>query len=149
MGQTKGEVLAGKLKDLGVKGVLIRMAVNGQLLALRCEMPTCYCPDGRRHFERWPKPPSSGDRRWAPNEDHYPELKRDGGQSKPWNIRLAHVACNNIDYGWRTRIRAMLEDDPTMSFGAIAQALNRKKNVPPPPPSKSWTARVVRRAYVS
>jgi hypothetical protein len=44
---------------------------------------------------------------------------------KPWNVRLAHVHCNNMDHGWRTRIRALLEQQPR------------------------WTAKLVRKAYAS
>jgi hypothetical protein len=73
----------------------------------------------------------------------------DRGQLKPWNVRLAHVYCNNMDFGWRSRIRRMLEKDPTLSFANIAEALNKKKSVRVPPPAKSWTAKLVRKAYVS
>ena len=43
--------LAQRLVDLGVGRVLRKMAEHGQLLELRCEMPTCYCPRGRRLSE--------------------------------------------------------------------------------------------------
>ena len=68
---------------------------------------------------------------------------------RPSNVRLAHVHCNNLDYGWRSRIRALLENQPDMSFEDIANALNRKKRVIPPPGASSWTAKLVRKAYVS
>jgi hypothetical protein len=143
------EKVAGRLKTLGVGGVLIQMAKRGQLVELRCEMPTCYCPKGRRHFDAWPSPRSSAKNAWAPNADHYPKLKKDGGQLRPWNVRLAHVSCNNTDFGWRRRIRRMLEKDPNVSFEAIAVALNRKKRIHRPPKATTWTAEIVRRAYVS
>jgi hypothetical protein len=55
-----------------------------------------------------------------------------------------------MDVGWRRRIRAMLEKNPTMSFEQIAEALNRKLSVHVPPDAKGeWTAELVRRAYVS
>jgi hypothetical protein len=73
----------------------------------------------------------------------------DGGQLKPWNVRLAHVYCNNMGIGWRSRIRRMLEKDPTLSFAKIAEALNMNKSVRVPPPAKLWTAKLVRKAYVS
>ena len=139
--------VAERLKALGVKGVLIDMAENGQILALRCEMPTCYCPKGRRHFEDRPRDDSVSES--APNADHHPTLKMDGGQLKPWNVRLAHVYCNNMDFGWRSRIRRMLKKDPTLSFAKIAEALNKKRTVRVPPPAKAWTAKLVRKAYVS
>ncbi len=54
-----------------------------------------------------------------------------------------------MDYGWRKRIRSMLEKDPTLSFDKIAEALNRKKNAHKPPKAESWTGKSVREAYVS
>ena len=39
--------VADQLRKLGVKGVLVRMAERGQLLALKCEMPQCYYHKGR------------------------------------------------------------------------------------------------------
>src|SRR5688572_14869770 len=89
--------LADRLRKRGVRGVLVKMAEHGQLLELRCEMPTCYCPQGRNTFDPWPTDRTSKKREWAPNPDHYPTLKRDKGQLKPWNVRLAHVFCNNQD----------------------------------------------------
>jgi hypothetical protein len=141
--------LADRLQALGVKGVLVQMANHGQLLELKCEMPTCYCPKGREHFDRWPTPKYANGHDWSPNADHYPTLRKDGGELRPSNVRLAHVFCNNTDFGWRSRIRAMLEKNPTTSFQEIAEALNRKKDVQPPPGAKRWTAEVVRRAYRS
>ena len=141
--------VAERLKSLGVKGVLVEMAKNRQILRLRCEMPTCYCPNGREYFDPWPDPRHASEREWSPNADHYPTMKMDGGQLKPWNVRLAHVYCNNLGLGWRSRIRSMLEKDPTLSFVKIAEALNKKETVLVPPPAKSWTAKLVRKAYVS
>jgi hypothetical protein len=146
---TAQPALAERLKSLGVRGVLITMASNGQLLELKCEMPNCYCPKGQKHFDAWPTPRHSAERRWAPNADHYPTLRRDKGQLKPWNVRLAHVYCNNMDVGWRSRIRAMLERQSDLSFKEIADALNRKQGIIPPGGSKSWTAKLVRKVYTS
>ena len=141
--------VAERLKALGVKGTLVQMAENGQLLALKCEMPMCYRPEGRKVFDPWPEPKSAPGHDWSPNPDHYPTMRRDGGQLKPWNVRLAHVHCNNVDYGWRTRIRTLLEKKPDMSFADIAEALNKKKDVLVPPGTKSWSAKLVRKAYTS
>jgi hypothetical protein len=145
--------VADRLQALRVKGVLVQMAKNGQILELKCEMPTCYRerehPDGRKRFDPWPNPPYAPEHDWSPNADHYPTLKMDGGKRKPWNVRLAHVFCNNMDFGWRTRIRRMLEKDPTLSFEKIADTLNKKKNVHKPPGAESWSAEIVRQAYVS
>jgi hypothetical protein len=43
----------------------------------------------------------------------------------------------------------MLEKDDTLSFKEIADALNKKETVQVPPPAKSWTAALVRKAYTS
>lgn len=149
--QDARDALVARLRDLGVKRVLVEMARNGQILELKCEMPTCYCdhPDRRRHFDPWPDPGSAPENRWSPNPDHFPNLRKDGGERKPWNIRLAHVLCNNLDIGWRRRIRRLLEKDPTRSFADIAEVLNRKKRVQVPPGFESWTAEIVRNVYVS
>ena len=40
--------VAERLKALGVRGVLVQMAENGQLLSLKCEVPMCYRPEGRK-----------------------------------------------------------------------------------------------------
>ena len=141
----KGPV-AEQLGKLGVKGVLAKMAMNGQLLELVCEMPTCYCPKGRRRFQY--RPPRTPFPPWAPNADHYPKLRMDGGTLEPWNVRLAHVRCNNVDFAWRSRIRRMLEKDEKMSFAQIAEALN-KNVVQPPPGTNAWSAASARKAYRS
>lgn len=141
--------MAKRLRDLGVRGMLVQMAENGQIPVLRCEMPMCYCEKGRRHFDKWPDPKHALGHEWSPNPDHYPRLKMDMGKLTPSNVRLAHVACNNLDSRWRKRVRTMLEEDPTLSFRQIADALNRKKSVYVPPEAKSWTARLVRKAYTS
>ena len=65
--------------------------------------------------------------KWAPNADHYPKLKMDGGHFDPWNVRLAHVECNAVDIAWRGRIHRRLKDKPTMSFQEIAEALNDER----------------------
>src|SRR5581483_2572674 len=131
--------VAESLKELGAPRILVRMAENGQILELKCEMPTCYCPDGRTHFDPWPNPRYAPENRWSPNADHYPTWKKDGGKLQPSNVRLAHVHCNNMDYGWRTRVRTMLEKHPTMSFADIAEALNGQR-VPVPPSANRKTS---------
>jgi len=54
-----------------------------------------------------------------------------------------------MDFGWRKRIRTMLEKNPIMSFEQIAEALNKKISVHVPPKATSWTAELVRQAYTS
>lgn len=149
-GQADGTV-AERLEALAAPRVLVQMASNGQILELMCEMPTCYCDhlDRARHFDPWPEPRYAPQNRWSPNADHYPTLKMDGGKLKPWNVRLAHVFCNRMDFGWRKRIRTMLEKNPIMSFEQIAGALNKKISVHVPPTATFWTAELVRQAYTS
>jgi hypothetical protein len=137
-----GDTTADQLRARGVSGVLVQMAQQGQLIELRCEMPACYCPKGRGYFEAKSTPPPD----WAPSPDHYPRLKADGGHLVPWNVRLAHVLCNREDYGWRMRIRRMLEKG--MSLEEIAQHLN-DKGVRRPHGSSTWSAKGVREAFVS
>lgn len=134
--------LVDRLEELNVTGVLLKMAERGQLLELRCEMPSCYYHKGRRSFEPRQQPMSP----WAPNPDHYPILKSAGGKLVPENVRLAHVRCNNYDYGWRTRIRTLLARG--RSLDEIAEDLNRK-TVPVPHGRNTWSAKMVRDAFVS
>ena len=131
-----------QLRKLGMKGVLVQMAERGQLLALKCEMPQCYHPKGRGAFD----PVTTPRTKWAPSPDHYPILKSAGGHLVPENVRLAHVWCNNRDYGWRKQIGTLLAKGK--SLAEIAEILNRR-DVPPVPGTKRWTAARVRKAYVS
>lgn len=139
---TTVESVADQLRALGTRGVLVQMAERGQIIELRCEMPSCYCHRGRGYFD----PRSTPLTAWAPSPDHYPRLRADGGHLVPWNVRLAHVRCNKMDHGWRVRIRTMLEKG--MSLEQIAEQLNRKQ-VQRPHGSQTWTARAVRKAFVS
>ena len=123
---------------VGTRGVLVQMAQRGQIIELRCEMPKCYCYKGRGYFE----PRSTPLTDWAPSPDHYPRLKADGGHLVPWNVRLSHVLCNRQDYGWRMRIRRMLEEG--MSLDQIAENLNRQR-VRRPHGSSKWSAAAVRK----
>ena len=134
--------VADQLRALGVRGVLVKMAERGQLLALRCEMPQCYHHKGRGAFD----PVTTPRTKWAPSPDHYPILKSAGGHLVPENVRLSHVWCNNRDYGWRTQIRTMLAKGK--SLADIAEALN-SKGVSPAHGTNRWTAAMVRKAYVS
>jgi hypothetical protein len=130
-----------KLEALGVRGILWRLARDGQLIDVRCEMPQCYCFRGRRYFE-----PRSAGSDWEPTADHYPRLKMHEGHLTPDNVRLAHRLCNRRDYEWRTRINAML--GKRMSLEDIAEQLNAKK-VPTIHGTNRWTAASVRKAFVS
>ena len=141
-GAGMAHAIADQLRAYGVRGVLVQMAERGQIIELRCEMPQCYCHKGRMHFE----PRTTPLRKWAPTPDHYPILKSAGGQLRPDNVRLAHYLCNQRDYLWRTRIKAMLAKG--MALEEIAESLNRK-GVPTPHGGPRWSAATVRKAFVS
>jgi len=141
MASSTGTNVAEALRGLGVRGVLVQMAKNDQLLKLVCEMPQCYCPKGSSFFEKRSTPPRS----WAPNPDHYPIPKWAGGTLVPGNVRLAHVLCNNRDVGRKKKITTML--NKKMSLSEIADVLNRRKE-PRPHGHPTWTARLVRQAFI-
>ena len=130
-----------RLADLGVHGILMQLARDGQIVDVRCEMPQCHCFRGRRHFD-----PKSSRSDWSPTPDHYPLLKSRGGHLTPDNVRLAHLRYNQRDYEWRSRINAMLEK--RMSLEEIAARLNARK-VPPIHGTNRWTAAAVRKAFIS
>ena len=136
-----GESPVEQLRGLGVRGILLQLARDGQIIDVRCEMPQCYSFRGRRYFE--PRSPRSD---WSPTPDHYPRLKAHEGHLTPDNVRLAHLLCNRRDYGWRMKINAMLRK--RMSLEEIAETLNAKK-VPTIHGTNRWTAASVRKAFVS
>lgn len=133
---------AARLRELGVGGILLRMARDGQILEIGCEMPRCYCPRDRKHFDE--KAATSVD--WKLSFDHYPQLEADGGTREPGNARLAHALCNRVDYGHRLKVRRMLNQG--LSLEQIADRLNRAK-VRAPHGERDWTASKVRKAQVS
>lgn len=137
-----GKSVADRLRALGVKGLLLRMAESGQLLELRCEMPQCYHHQGRGAFDHAKTPVNA----WAPSQDHYPVLKSAGGKLVAENVRLSHVRCNHLDHVRRKQIGTMLAKGKSLE--EISEVLNRKE-VPPPHGSNLWTAAMVRKAYVS
>jgi hypothetical protein len=137
-----GKLVAKALRKRGMRGILPMMAERGQIVELLCEMPECYCPKGRGYFD----PKSNPMKDWGPNVDHAPIPKWKGGKLEADNVRLAHVRCNNTDYGWRKKIGLMLGAGKPLQD--IADALNAKK-VPLPRGWKTWTAANVRRAFVS
>lgn len=93
----KGREVAEGLKKLGVSGILISAAEQGYITELACGMPKCYCPEemgGRTYFEPVSQPMPD----WAPNHEHFPTAKRDGGHRTVDNSVIGHVLCNRIDY---------------------------------------------------
>ena len=133
--------VAEKLAALGVRGILRQLALDGQLNEVRCEMPQCYCFQGRAYFDGRGQHSD-----WEPTADHYPRLKMHGGHLTSENVRLAHRLCNRQDYQWRTRINAMLAK--RMSLEEIAHELNRRKGAAIHGTNR-WTASSVRKAVVS
>jgi hypothetical protein len=129
------------MEELGVTGILWRLARDGQLNEVVCEMPQCYCFRGRKWFDH-----RSTRSDWELTADHYPRLKKDGGKLTPDNVRLAHRLCNRRDYTWRTKINAMLAK--RVSLTEIAERLNAE-DVPTIHGTNRWTAASVRKAFVS
>src|SRR6266542_6362140 len=115
-----GETPVEKLESLGVRGILWRLARDGQIIDVRCEMPQCYCFRGRWYFE-----PISPGADWMPTADHYPRLKMHGGHLTADNVRLAHRLCNQRDYIWRVKINAML--GKRMSLAEIAERSSTRR----------------------
>ena len=75
----RGRAVAAKLKELGVKGILLRAAEQGYITELACKMPRCFCPEelgGASYFE----PVSGKLSDWMPTHEHFPRPKRDGGR---------------------------------------------------------------------
>jgi hypothetical protein len=136
-----GQTAVEKLEALGVRGILLQLARDGQIVDVRCEMPQCYCFRGRRCFD--PRLPLSD---WSPTPDHYPILRSRGGHLTPDNVRLAHLLCNRRDHGWRMKINAMLRKQK--SLDEIATSLNAQK-VPPIHGTNRWTPASVRKAFIS
>ena len=93
-------LVADQLRALGVKGVLVRMAERGQLLALRCEMPQCYHHKGRGAFD----PVTTPRTKWAPSPDHYPILKSAAGTSSPrtFDCPTSGATTGTMDGGRRS-----------------------------------------------
>jgi uncharacterized protein YoaH (UPF0181 family) len=130
-----------RLKELRVRGILMQLARDGQLIDVRCEMPQCYCHKGRGYFD-----PISPNSDWEPTADHHPMLKMHGGKLTADNVRLGHQLCNKLDFIWRKKINALMAQH--MSLEAIAEKLNADK-VRPIHGTNRWTAPSVRKAFVS
>jgi hypothetical protein len=95
----RGGAVAAALRDLGVKGILVKAAEQGYITELACKMPRCFCPDelgGARHFVH-----TSEYSDWNPTHEHFPVAKKDGGHRKVDNAVLAHRLCNRIDHSIR------------------------------------------------
>src|SRR6266480_881336 len=99
----RGRAVAAKLKELGVKGILIKAAEQGYITQLACKMPECFCPEelgGACYFEPVTGDPSDPSD-WMPTHEHFPLSKSEGGKETVDNAILAHRLCNRIDYSIR------------------------------------------------
>ena len=118
--------IADDLRALGVRGVLITAAEEGKIDKVACQMPDCLCPEelgGREYFE----PVASPMPDWAPNQEHFPIPKREGGQRTVENTILAHVLCNRIDYS--KSIDRPHQKDLDRVDKARREAIERKRNI--------------------
>jgi hypothetical protein len=96
----RGRAVAASLKELGVKGTLIKAAEQGYITQLACMMPECFCPEelgGACYFE----PVANDWSDWMPTLEHFPVSKKNGGKAAVDNAILAHRLCNRLDYSIR------------------------------------------------
>ena len=139
---------AKRLEAHGAKRVLIDMAENGQILKLRCEMLTCYCPDGRQRFDDWPRFARGARTRLVPQPRPLPDLE-DGPRTLEAVERSASARLLQ-QHGLRLALTHPLDAregaHPLLrqDRGGFEQKEERARA-----PAKSWTARLVRKAYVS
>ena len=128
-----------KLGRLGVRGVLLRLAQDSQIVDVRCEMPQCYCFRGRRHFKA-----DIAECRLDADLDRPLSDAQDARRSPHPRQRPARASVySQRDYLWRVRISAML--GKRMSLEKIAEQLNAEK-VPTIHGTNRWTPASVRKA---
>jgi hypothetical protein len=95
----RGRTVAADLRELGIKGILIKAAEKGYITQLACKMPECFCPEelgGAGYFVSLKEYSD-----WNPTHEHFPISKKDGGHRQVDNAVLAHRLCNRIDYSIR------------------------------------------------
>jgi hypothetical protein len=100
----RGRAVAARLKELGVKGTLIKAAEQGYITQLACMMPECFCPEelgGACYFEPVTNDWSDWRTDWMPTLEHFPVSKKDGGKATVDNAILAHRLCNRLDHSIR------------------------------------------------
>lgn len=91
----RGRAAALKLRELGVRGILVAAAEQGYITQLACKMPECYCPEelgGACYFE----PVMSELTDWTPTHEHFPRPKREGGHRDLDNSVLAHRLATGL-----------------------------------------------------
>jgi hypothetical protein len=100
----RGRAVAAKLKELGVKGILIKAAEQGYITQLACKMPECFCPEelgGACYFEPVTNDWNDWRSDWMPTLEHFPVSKKAGGKAAVDNAILAHRLCNRLDHSLR------------------------------------------------
>jgi hypothetical protein len=123
----RGGRLAVKLRELGVRGVLVTAAEQGYLTELWCQMPECLCPaelGGRAYFETMTAELSH----WMPTHDHV-HLQSEGGLRTVENTRLAHRLCNRVDYNKNHGIPYAKD----LANAEEARLAVLRRGAPPPP----------------
>jgi hypothetical protein len=137
-----GETPVERLEALGVCGILRQLARDGLLIDVRCEMPQCYCFQGRRYFA----PEIAADRLVADGRP-LPEAEDARRSPNPPTTSGSRTssATNVTTYGGRRSTRCSRK---RMSLEQIAEKLNAE-NVPTIHGTNRWTAASVRKAFVS
>jgi hypothetical protein len=81
---------------------------------VRCEMPQCYCFQGRRYFD-----PRSAHSDLQPTADHYPRLKMHGGHLTP--------DTSGLRTGSATAVTTMAEEDQRAAREADVARADRRE----------------------
>ena len=139
------DTVADRLRELGTRGC--PRSDGGTWPDRRASLrdAECYCHKGRRLFD--PRVHSSNGLGTL-GGPLPPRSRRTVDVSYPWNVRLSHVLCNRMDYGWRMRIRRMIEK--RMSLEEIAEDLSRRGiRRPHGSPTRSATTRAEKRSFLS
>jgi hypothetical protein len=123
----RGRAVAARLKELGVKGDLIKAAEEGYITEVACGMPKCFCPEelgGAGYFA--PRTNQWND--WEATFDHSPIPKREGGRRTVDNAVLAHRLCNKLDHFIRNGLS--IEKDLARVRKAREEAIRRNNERP-------------------
>ncbi len=148
----RGRAVAARLKELGVKGTLIKAAEQGYITQLACMMPGCFCPEelgGACYFEPVTNDWSDWRSDWMPTLEHFPVSKKEGGKVAVDNAILAHRLCNRLDYSIRVgrshardleRIRKAREEAIRRNNVQIGNIADPEAEAAAPTPTKTKMA---------
>jgi len=137
-GAGAAETPVARLNSLGVGGILMQLARDGQIIDVPCEMPPVLLLPGASLL----RAKAAAALRLGTDGRPLPETQSARGHLTADNVRLAHRVCNQRDYEWRMRINAML--GKRRSLEEIAERLNAQK-VPTIHGTNRWTAESVRK----